>query len=92
MLRPLVFAASFALAALAQASAQSARCRVTDPTGTPLNIRETPGGRVVGTIPNGFVVSRAEQVNLNGRVWVFIHNPQTGSPIGWVFREFVSCW
>lgn len=75
------------------ASAQSERCRVSDPTGTPLNIRATPNGPVTGALPNGVIVNRAEQVqDGRGRAWVFIHNRQTGAPIGWVFREFVSCW
>ncbi len=91
MLKRAAFVASLVLLSAASASAQS-RCRVMDPTGTPLNIRETPAGRVVGSIPNGFIVSRAEQVDHNGRAWVFIHNAQTGAPIGWVFREFVACF
>ncbi len=75
------------------AEAQSRRCRVMDPTGTPLNIRATPGGEVVGQLPNGVIVNGAEQVrDDNGRTWLFLHNQRTGHPIGWVFREFVSCF
>jgi hypothetical protein len=32
-------------------------CRLTDPTGTPLNVRTTPNGHVVGTLNNGIEVS-----------------------------------
>lgn len=86
----------FALAAIvAGASAVEAqtRCRIMDPTGTPLNIRATPGGRVVGQLPNGMLVNRAETVrDERGRPWVFLHSRETGDPIGWVYREFVACF
>jgi hypothetical protein len=32
-------------------------CRVVDPTTTPLNVRTTPNGRIVGTLENGAMVS-----------------------------------
>ena len=84
--------AALLLVAMLPAAAQQ-RCRVMDPTGTPLNVREQPGGRVVGQLPNGRLVSAAEQVrDAQGRVWVFLHDPRTGDPIGWVFREFISCF
>jgi hypothetical protein len=35
------------------------RCSVYDPTGTPLNIRTKPGGKVIGTIVNGSRVGLA---------------------------------
>lgn len=75
------------------AEAQSRRCRIMDPTGTPLNVRATPGGAVVGTITNGTIVHRAEQMrDPRGRLWVFLHDPGTGDPIGWVYREFIACF
>lgn len=82
------------LAALtAPAAAQSTRCRVMDPTGTPLNVRSAPGGTVVATLPNGVLVSRGEQeTDQNGRSWVFIRDYRTGQAIGWVFREFIACF
>lgn len=77
---------------IAGAEAQT-RCRIMDPTGTPLNVRETPGGRIVGQLPNGMLVNRAETVrDARGRAWVFLHSRETGDPIGWVFREFVACF
>jgi hypothetical protein len=75
------------------AEAQSRRCRITDPTGTPLNIRATPGGEVVGQLPNGMLVNRAETIrDERGRAWVFLHDRASGDPIGWVYREFVACF
>ena len=87
-----ILAASF-LASFTAAEAQSRRCRVMDPTGTPLNIRATPGGEVVGQLPNGMLVNRAETTrDVRGRTWVFLHDRINGDPIGWVYREFVSCF
>ncbi len=63
-----------------------ARCVVTDPTGTPLNIRATPNGKIIGTLRNGASVTiRDTAYDSRGRPWVYI-----GS--GWVFREFVTCY
>jgi hypothetical protein len=33
-----------------EASAQNHRCRVADPSGTPLNVRTSPDGKIVGTL------------------------------------------
>ena len=73
------------------ASAQSF-CYVSDPTGTPLNIRIEPNGRVVGVIANGTQVTISESRRGDGgRVWVFIRNFETGQGIGWVYRNFLNC-
>ncbi len=93
MQRRLFLSAVVLIAAAAPALAQSDRCRVMDPTGTPLNIRETPGGRVIGTVRNGTIVTRDEQVSdSQGRGWVYVRDRSTGASIGWVFREFVACF
>jgi hypothetical protein len=91
-MRSLIFAILASVALSAPAEAQQ-RCRVMDPTGTPLNVRETPSGQVVGQLPNGRLVRRAETVtDSRGRGWTFIHDFRTGDPIGWVFREFIACF
>lgn len=70
-------------------------CEVTDPTGTPLNIRATPNGRIVGTAMNG---TEVEIENLahdgKGRPWALISLSSTGKKrvLGWVIREFISCY
>lgn len=75
------------------ASAQSLRCRIMDPTGTPLNLRDAPYGQIVGKLPNGMLVRRGRQtVDRNERPWVFVHNFETDEPMGWVFREYVACF
>jgi uncharacterized protein YraI len=74
------------------AAAQN-RCRVMDPTGTPLNVRTGPNGEIVGNLPNGLLVSVIDRTrDGRGRSWVYVSDLQSGRPIGWVFREFVSCF
>ena len=62
-------------------------CVVADPTGTPLNVRATPGGSVVATIANGTWVVVQEY---RGQ-WVHIAHSSSGHPIGWVFRRYLNC-
>lgn len=65
-------------------------CIVTDPTGTPLNVRSTPQGNIVGTLQNGSnvrVVGTAR--DYKGQQWA---NVTSGSrSLGWVIRRFISC-
>jgi hypothetical protein len=66
---------------------------VTDPTGTPLNVRAKPAGRVIGTLPNGTLVSIvAHGQDAKGKAWAKVRYYRGGRPIGWVFREFISCY
>lgn len=77
-------------AAMAQSSG---RCIVTDPTRTPLNVREGPQGRVIGTMRNGSAVRIAAITrDHKGKPWAQIVDGGSGRSIGWVFREFVSCY
>jgi hypothetical protein len=74
-------------------AASGDRCKVTDPTGTPLNVRSAPNGKVIGTLGNGVLVSVIEyKDDANGKPWVDVADYKTKKPIGWVFREFVSCY
>jgi Flp pilus assembly protein TadD len=67
-------------------------CKVTDPTGTPLNVRDSPNGTITGTLSNGATVTIVEsKVADNGKPWVKVVDAQTEKPIGWIFRDFVSC-
>jgi hypothetical protein len=68
------------------------RCKVTDPTGTPLNVREAPNGKVAGTVKNGALVTILKTEEQNGKPWAFVADYETKKEIGWVFREFVSCF
>ena len=74
-------------------AADDERCKVTDPTGTPLNVRESPNGKIIGTLPNGSTVAIVAEKNAaNGKPWVKVVDHATRKPIGWVFREFVFCF
>jgi hypothetical protein len=86
-------AAICALAGPAAAQYGSARCVVTDPTGTPLNIRATPNGRIIGSLYNGTYVRLVNiSYDSRGRSWGYVLNWYTGRPFGWVFRRFISCY
>ena len=84
--------ATVLFAVIAGAPAFSAeRCRVTDPTGTPLNVRDVRMG-IIGTIENGRVVFiRRYGEDAHRKPWALIETPE-GDPIGWVYREFISCF
>ena len=72
---------------------RTGRCTVTDPTGTPLNVRATPQGTITGTIGNGAFVRIAEtRQDFKDQPWAYIVGWEGGERIGWVFREFVSCY
>jgi hypothetical protein len=74
------------------AAAQS-RCRVMDPTGTPLNIRSAPDGERDGTVRNGELVRVVmTDGDKRGRVWALVERIRDNQALGWVYREFISCF
>jgi Bacterial SH3 domain len=73
------------------AAAQQIHCRVTDPTGTPLNVRAVPGGNVVTTLVNGTVVLVFNQTTYNGKAWAYIGTGTERLPAGWVFFDYLDC-
>ena len=81
------------LVGLVGATAARAECIVADPTGTPLNARKTPNGAVVqAKLVNGREVTIiSSAVDQGGRPWVYVSDPRTRRPIGWVFRAFLDC-
>lgn len=82
--------ACLALGVHAQESEQ--KCKVTDPTGTLLNVRTEPAGKIIRTIANGrVVVIREYDEDHKGQPWALIYDAKTNKRIGWVIREFVSC-
>jgi hypothetical protein len=69
-------------------------CRVTDPTGTPLNARLQPNGKVVNRIRNGRTVyAQSIARDDEGKPWVLVAIKDRGNYkiLGYVLREFVSC-
>jgi hypothetical protein len=70
-------------------------CKVTDPTGTPLNVRATPNGRIVGTLKKDMEVHIEEIADDDkGRPWakVSVKSKDRSKTLGWVIREFISCY
>jgi hypothetical protein len=70
-------------------------CRVTDPTGTPLNARLQPNGKIVNRITNGRIVYAQSIARDNeGKPWVLVAVRNQGKYriLGYVLREFVSCY
>ncbi|MEA5553570.1 SH3 domain-containing protein [Anabaena cylindrica UHCC 0172] len=70
-------------------------CQVTDPTGTPLNIRDIPNGRIINKLKNGKEVYILEIAYDNTRrPWAKIAGYHNGKQRiwGWAFREFISCY
>lgn len=69
-------------------------CKVTDPTGAALNVRDDVNGRVISKIPNDKEVKVLDNAqDMRGRPWVYVSykvGKQTRS--GWIFREFISCY
>jgi hypothetical protein len=91
--RFMIAAATLLLGVNLADAASGDRCKVTDPTGTPLKVRSAPNGKVIGTLGNGVLVSVIEyKDDANGKPWVDVADYKTKKPIGWVFREFVSCY
>jgi Bacterial SH3 domain len=68
----------------------SQRCMVTDPTGTPLNVRRFDG-RVIGALHNGEIVKVLRTgADSKGKPWAYVEYETNGE--GWVYREFISCY
>ena len=66
-------------------------CVVRDPTGTPLNIRVTPQGRILSAVTNGTAVHITRTQNdYKGQAWAYITRTD-GTQLGWVIRRFISC-
>jgi hypothetical protein len=79
----------------ADASNASTVCEVTDPTGTPLNVRSRPSGKIINRLQNGKNVDIVEiAYDDKGRAWAKIAGYHNGKyrEWGWVIREFVSCY
>lgn len=68
----------------------SESCIVTDPTGTPLNVRSAPNGPIMRTLVNGFRIKVLRIASANGKTWVYVSD-KAGQNIGWVFRPYVTC-
>jgi uncharacterized protein YgiM (DUF1202 family) len=72
------------------ALAETETCIVTDPTGTALNVRKSPNGKVIGSIQNDKNVKiLGISIDKKGRAWAKVRG-NAGST-GWILRDFVTC-
>jgi hypothetical protein len=63
-------------------------CRVTDPSGTPLNVRSAPkGGSIRGAITNDTIVKVLE---VRGD-WARIKPHSSPGKSGWVYSKYLDC-
>lgn len=53
-------------------------CIVADPTATPLNVRQTPNGKVIGSLKNGTIVALGVTDGSEGEKWTKIIKPLEG--------------
>jgi clan AA aspartic protease (TIGR02281 family) len=89
-LLPSLILGAFCICWASNAVAQS-RCVVADPTGTPLNIRSEPNGKIVDTLRNGILVEIIASGSSHGRSWAYIGRVDNKLPLGWVFRGYLNC-
>jgi hypothetical protein len=79
-----------------QLPAQAAQvCKVTDPTDSPLNVRDRPNGEIINALRNGREVAILETAyDEQGRPWAKVGGYYQGEYRiwGWVIREFISCY
>ncbi|HTO30783.1 MAG TPA: SH3 domain-containing protein [Pararhizobium sp.] len=76
-------------AALMGGRALAVECVVADPTGTPLNVRAEPKGRILSVLENGTAVEVTDETWIGGKRWVRIMTDE-GTP-GWVFAAYLDC-
>lgn len=73
------------LAGIAGAAQAASNCVITAPGGAAAYLRASPGGSVIGRIPNGTSVSMGETAyDTSGQPSVRVGN-------GWVYREYITC-
>jgi hypothetical protein len=75
----------------ADVAAVEISCTVRDPTGTPLNVREAPGGAIAATLRNGTVVRAQMMKPHKGKPWVLVTKWAEDNAIGWVFDPYLQC-
>jgi hypothetical protein len=70
---------------------QALPCTVTDPTGTPLNLRADPGGDIWGAVRNGTVLRASAIQQHKGKAWIYVNKWSDDNAIGWVFDPYLGC-
>ncbi|MGL4490047.1 MAG: SH3 domain-containing protein [Rhizobiaceae bacterium] len=64
-------------------------CTVVDPTGTPLNVRAGPNGKILSTLKKGSKVQFIEHREESGKKWALIS--KYGEDGGWLFAAYLKC-
>jgi hypothetical protein len=91
----IVACATMALVTPALACGGAPICTVKDPTGTPLNIRMAPKGKIIGTAKNGTRLEFIDHQEIRGKRWArvarFDEGSISGDEGGWVFASYLKC-
>ncbi len=64
-------------------------CTVVDPTGTPLNVRDGPNGRILSTLKKGAQVEVIDHKDHNGKRWALVG--KYAEAWGYVFGAYLKC-
>ena len=86
---PIVIAAILSMPAMAFACDGPPVCTVVDPTGTPLNVREGPNGKILSTMRKGDKVEIIEHKEQNGKKWALV--AKYAESWGYVFADYLKC-
>lgn len=93
-LRAMVTAAALAAVPLSMAQVWACDgppiCTVVDPTGTPLNVRSGPNGKILSTLRKGSKVEVVDHTEQNGKRWARVSKYQEAT-YGWVFEAYLKC-
>jgi hypothetical protein len=83
--------AGTAPAGTAPAVTGSTECVVNNPSGRPMNVRETPNGAIKDTVGNRARVRPLRVASAaDGKPWAYVSDA-TGRDIGWVFFPYLTC-
>ena len=70
----------------------SQECVVNNPSGRPMNVRETPRGAIREIVNNGKHVRALRFASAdNGQPWAYVSDIDAGREIGWVFFPYLTC-
>lgn len=72
-------------------SDKTVQCTVQDPTGTPLNAREEPGGLIIGSVRTGQRVRVFSTKMHEGKLWAASYREAADNPVGWVYDPYLKC-
>jgi hypothetical protein len=64
-------------------------CTVVDPTGTPLNVRKGPNGKILSTLKKGALVEVIDHKDHEGKRWALVG--KYAEAWGYVFGAYLKC-